>query len=68
MPATCETCTSFDARAHRAEAASLVRCLHEANREGVWHRLVKAGTPACRRFTPTAAHQMETELCDLMIL
>lgn len=68
MPATCQTCTQFDATAHRAEAASLVRCLHEANREGVWFRLVAAHTPACRRHDPTPAAKEMHALCDLMML
>lgn len=49
MP-TCIDCKSFDREAERREDASLVRCLDQRNRDGVWFRLVTAGTAACRHL------------------
>lgn len=50
--ATCINCRSMDHAAERREDESIVRCLDQRNREGVWFALVTAGTRACKHFSP----------------
>lgn len=46
----CVECALFDRAAVRQRENSLVRCLADANKEGVWHKLVMAGSAACKLF------------------
>jgi hypothetical protein len=68
MPKTCLACESFDHATLRAEAATLVRCFEERNREGVWLKIVSGEYLACRYYTPTPISAVEEALCDLMML
>ena len=46
----CIECHQFDRATERTDERSLVRCLDERNRDGIWPRLVRSGMPACRHF------------------
>jgi hypothetical protein len=48
----CIECQKMDRAVLRHRETSLVRCLDDANKEGVWHKLVMAGSPACKLFQP----------------